>query len=103
MAVEVKELFPIHTQKESVRLFFAKESAFSSVWHICDAALGKEISGGLYYGALHGAFMRTEVRADSVLQADILRKDSDQFCTSCLEEYELAKDTIKERRLMKFE
>lgn len=87
----------------SARLFFAKTAVSDTVWHICDAALGKEVRGNLLFMALHQSFIYPVIKADSVLQAELMRGMNDGICQLCLREYKLAVDTIKDRKMMRFD
>lgn len=87
----------------SRRLFFAKANTFDTVWHLCDAALGNwSTATGVEYVALHGRRMHVAEQVDTVLQVDIRRGAADTFCQNCLDEFHLAVDLIKEKRLLKF-
>lgn len=98
-----KESFPIENPEAvSVRLFFAKESEVSRRWHICDASLGQQTPNGIYYMALHGRPIHPTVKCDSVLQAKLRLGGADLFCYRCLDEFEIARDIIEQRRLMRF-
>jgi hypothetical protein len=100
---KVSNLFPIEEEFESVRLFFAKDSLFSNVWHLCDAALGtRQVGNMTFFIALHGHVMPAVIRADSVRALKEKERVSEHFCARCLEEYNLAKPIIEQKRLLKF-
>lgn len=100
----VKDNFPVQDNRaSSFRLFFARESLLSGIWHIVDQALWKDSPDGALHMALHGKFITVADRCDTVLQAKLrLVKESDAFCARCLEEFELAKETIAEKNLLQF-
>jgi len=101
--MNLKENFPIENPGSvSTRIFFAKDSESSILWHLCDAALGQAHFGKVWYMALHGAFLYPVVQCDTVLQCKIRLGVADQFCRNCLDEYELAKDVIERKKLLKF-
>lgn len=91
-------------QHSSIRIFLAKRECSDTIWHLCDAALGSyTTAAGIEYIALHGKRMHVEVKADTVLQADLQRGLNDALCERCLDEFYLAIGFIKEKRLLKFE
>lgn len=98
----IKQPFDVNPNKASVRLFFAKADTQDTIWHICDAALGKEAGKHILFMALHGAFMYPAERADTILSADIQRAPTDKLCQRCLDEYVLALDIIGVKHLLKF-
>lgn len=99
----VRPGFDVNPNKASVRLFFAKDSIQDTVWHICDAALGKLVGSHVFYMALHGSFMYATERADTILSADIQRAPTDRLCQRCLDEYILAQDIIEMKGLLRFD
>ena len=103
MTTGVQNNFPIENEFESTRLFFVKESASSTVWHICDMALGsKRYANTLQFMALHGLPVESGVRCYTVLRAKLQYGIRDSFCMRCLEEFEYAKEIIERRKLLKF-
>lgn len=99
---KVESLFPIEDPHGSVRIFFLRSHVLD-VWHLCDASLWKPDGKSVVYGALHGGWVYPHERCDTVLQVKLVTKDTDRFCARCIEEYELAKDIIQRKRLLKFE
>ena len=103
--MSVQNLFPIESDKfESTRLVFVKETIDSHVWHICDMALGgKKYANTIYLTALHGKPVESVVRCYTV--AEVKARDllgTEYFCARCLDEYEIARDIIESRRMLKF-
>lgn len=92
----------IFNKKTSKRLFFAKTSRSDTVWHICDYALSKTgWQGGTQTMCLHGKYITAAVSVDTV---DALAKVSggEHICQTCLDEFNLARDIIIKRDLLKF-
>ncbi len=101
--IDLRSNFPIENPATvSTRIFFAKENLGSRIWHLCDAALGAESHGRIIFCALHGTYIYPAIRCDTVLQAKLWTDIGDLFCQQCLKEYELAREVIEERKLLKF-
>lgn len=101
--VTITDPFDVPPDKASTRLFFAKQHPMDRFWHICDASLGRPYGRHIFYMALHGSYMFPTDRADTVLQADILRAPTDKLCQRCLDEYILAVDIINRKDMIKFD
>jgi hypothetical protein len=101
----IKDAFPIERPDfASVRIFFAKAQESDRIWHLCDAALGYSQGFGRppLFMALHGKKIYVAKRADSLTDASIALVPTDFLCARCLDEFFLAFDIIKERKLLKF-
>lgn len=101
----LRERFPIDPRQVSRRLFFAKTGELETVWHLCDASLGRALPDGkgVEFVALHGKYIYPVVQCDTVLQADLRRGLTDGLCARCMREFHLAVDLICQKRLLKFE
>lgn len=105
MPVEIVSNFIAENCESSVRLFFLRANALDKTWHISDAALGtqKDPSGRIiHYLTLHGSWLPAYDKADTLLQCKLLSDENAVFCMRCLDEFDIAKDTIEGRRLLKF-
>lgn len=103
--ITTKDRFPVENPEAvSTRLFFAQERALSLVWHICDAAIWKPSPDGkeVLTMALHGSYMHTAIKCDTVLQVKLKLREGETMCARCVEEFELAKQIIMKRDLLKF-
>lgn len=87
----------------STRIIFVRDSVASRVWHLADVAISKAVGASVYHMALHGAYVYPGTKADTVAEARKLTGPGDRFCERCLEEFELARDVIEKRKMMKFQ
>jgi hypothetical protein len=103
VSIEVDNKFPIEDGFESTRLVFVKESNVHRVWHICDMAMGgKKWHNTIYLTALHGHPVEAGIMCYTVLQCQLRYSDLDYFCIRCLDEYEMAKEIIEQKKMLKF-
>lgn len=101
----LKDQFPIENPNAvSTRLFFARENILSNVWHICDAAIWQLTPDGreALTMALHGKMIYTRIKCDTVAQIRMQVKETEQLCFRCVEEFNLAKDIIEKKKLLRF-
>lgn len=101
-AMAFDEYFKLAPGAVSTRLVFVSQSVTDSVWHLADCALTRAMPDGkVFMMALHGDWIYPGEQVDTVLQAR-LRTDKTHVCEACLKEYELAREIIEQRGLLRF-
>lgn len=111
--IAISQLFDLNPNAASKRIFFGKESQFTLVWHIFDAALRLEDGTTVALhdevlfenGRIKHIFTKTlapQYTADSLTELQRKTHSGDYVCVLCFREMELALEEIKRDDLLKF-
>lgn len=88
---EIAAAMGIAPDAVSKDLMFAKTSLTDTVWHIIDWS---EITENRQMIALHGAYIKPNLEADSLIRLSLLEPNRILICQGCFDEFMLAKEVI---------